>query len=71
MLWEDDAGLTDNFGLIHRRMESDVVFDLEVMFDLFKFEGLVWFEVMVEMDSGGTMFSAMRIKSASSLWVLM
>ena len=39
MLWEDDAGLTDNFGLIHRRMESDVVFDLEVMFDLFKFRG--------------------------------
>lgn len=61
MLREDDAGLTDNFGLIHRRMESDVVFDLEVMFDLFKFERLVWFEVMVEMDSGGTMFSALPI----------
>ena len=61
MLWEDDAGLTDNFGLIHRRMESDVVFDLEVVSNLFEFKRLIWLEVMVEMDSGGTVFPALPI----------
>ena len=61
MLGELGAGSADDFGLIHRRMESDVVFDPKVTFDLFKFERLVWFEVMVEMDSGGTMLPTLPI----------
>ncbi len=61
MFRENDAGFTDDIGLIHRRMQSDVVFDAEVMPHIFEFERLIRFEVTVEMDSGGTMFSALPI----------